>query len=297
MRILLAGATGQVGHELLRSLRKLGDTPTDIIAPGRDRFDLSDMLQCRRVIHDTKPALIVNAAAYTDVDRAESEPAMAMRINADAPAAMAEAAARIGAALVHFSTDYVFDGEASSPYREQDPVGPVNAYGRSKLAGEQAIAAAGIPHLILRTGWVYGMRGRNFLQSILHLARTQDTLRVVNDQFGTPTWCRTVADVTAQLLAMAQAAPDGAQWWQENGGLLHMTALGSTSRADFARRIIDLAGLSARAKVEPVSTANYPTVATRPRYSVLDTGKLQGLCMPPHWDQALQRCMQQPGWS
>ncbi|HEV2609966.1 MAG TPA: dTDP-4-dehydrorhamnose reductase [Noviherbaspirillum sp.] len=295
MRILLAGATGQVGHELLRSLQKLGGTATEIIAPGRDRFDLSDPAQCRRFIHNTKPALIVNAAAYTDVDRAESESAMAMRLNADAPAVMAEEAARIGAALVHFSTDYVFDGKASLPYREQDPVGPVNAYGRTKLAGEQAIVAAGIPHLILRTGWVYGMRGRNFLRSILHLARTQDTLRVVDDQFGTPTWCRTVADMTAQLLAMAQAAPNTAQWWKEHGGLLHMTAIGSTSRADFARRIIELAGLSAKAKVEPVSTASYPTVATRPRYSVLDTGKLQGLCMPPRWDEALQRCMQQSG--
>lgn len=291
MRILLAGATGQVGHELLRSLRNLGDAPTEIIAPGRDRFDLSDPAQCRRFIHDTKPALIVNAAAYTDVDRAESESAMAMRINAEAPAAMAEAAERIGAALVHFSTDYVFNGEASSPYREQDLADPINAYGRGKLAGEQAIAAAGIPHLILRTGWVYGMRGRNFLNSILHFARTQETLRVVDDQFGTPTWCRTVADVTAQLLAMAQSAQDSAQWWREHGGLLHVTARGSTNRANFARRIVDLAGLSAGVEITPVSSDDYTTAAARPRYSVLDTGKLQRLCMPPQWDEALQRCM------
>ncbi|WP_334190042.1 dTDP-4-dehydrorhamnose reductase [Noviherbaspirillum sp.] len=297
MKILLAGATGQVGHELLRALQLPGntpaDTPAEIIAPGRQQFDLADPMQLRRVIRDMKPDVIVNAAAYTDVDRAESEPAVAMRINADAPAIMAEEVARLGGALVHFSTDYVFNGEASAPYREQDLPDPVNAYGRSKLAGEQAIVAAGIPYLILRTGWVYGMRGRNFLQSILHLAHQQDMLQVVDDQFGTPTWCRTVADVTAQLLAMARSATDAPQWWQEQGGLLHMTARGSTSRADFARRIIDLAGLSSRVNVVPVPTADYPRAAVRPRYAVLDTGKLQGLCNLPHWDAALQRCMQQ----
>jgi dTDP-4-dehydrorhamnose reductase len=293
MKILLAGATGQVGHELLRALRTPGGTPADIVAPGREQFDLADSMGLRRAIRDMKPDVIVNAAAYTDVDRAESEPAVAMRINADAPAIMAEEAARLGAALVHFSTDYVFNGKASVPYREHDVPDPLNAYGRSKLAGEQAIVAAGVPHLILRTGWVYGMRGRNFLQSIMHHARHQGALPVVDDQFGTPTWCRTVADVTAQLLSMAQLATDAPQWWQEHGGLLHVTARGSANRADFARRIIDFAGLSASVNVVPVSTADYPRAAPRPRYSILDTGKLQRLCVLPQWDDALRNCMRQ----
>lgn len=191
-RILLKGKIGQAGYELERSLQSLGE----IIALDRNQMDLSNLAQVRNVIPDLKPNLILNPAAYTAVDKAESEPELAMRINGEAPAVMAEKAKKLGAALIHYSTDYVFDGSKTTPYLKTDLTCPINVYGATKLTGEQAIQVASIPYLILRTSWVYGMRGKNFLLTILRLAQERDELRIVADQYGAPKWCRTIADTT-----------------------------------------------------------------------------------------------------
>ena len=197
MKILLTGSTGQVGYELARSLQGLGE----VVAVDRNVMDLSNLDQVRDVIRTVRPQLIVNPAAYTAVDKAESEPELAYRVNAEAPGLMAQEAKLLGAAMVHYSTDYVFDGSNPSPRGEDDATGPLNVYGASKLAGEQAIAAAGIDHLIFRTSWVYGMRGKNFLLTMMRLAKEREELKVVADQHGAPTWSRTIADTTALVLA------------------------------------------------------------------------------------------------
>lgn len=289
MKILLIGKSGQVGYELDRSLRTVGE----VIAAGRREADLSDADQLRKLIRETRPDLIVNAAAYTAVDKAESEPALASQINAEAPGIMAEEAFRLGAAIVHYSTDYVFDGQASEPYVEGDVTSPRNVYGESKLAGEKAIAATGVAHLILRTSWVYGMRGSNFLMTMLRLARERTELRIVNDQHGAPTWCRNIADATSHVLAQLSAAPDRGQWWAEKGGIYHLAAQGQTTWNDFGRAIFASARMSRTIEVTPISTREYPTPAIRPAYSALSCEKLQntfGLRMP-HWETALQLCM------
>jgi dTDP-4-dehydrorhamnose reductase len=284
MKILLTGASGQVGYELERSLQALGD----VVAVDRARMDLSDLDQVRDVVRAVAPQLIVNPAAYTAVDKAESEPALAQRINAEAPAVMAAEARRLGAAMVHYSTDYVFDGSKPGAYVETDATNPINVYGSSKLAGEQAIAAAGIPHLILRTSWVYGMRGKNFLLTMLRLARERDELRVVADQHGAPTWSRTIADTTACLLA--QARQGGPAWWDQHGGIYHLSAEGRTSWHGFTEAIIAEAGLACR--VLPISSAEYPVPARRPLNSVMASEKLTGrLCALPDWDKALRLCL------
>ncbi len=195
-RILITGTNGQVGFELLRSLAGLGT----VIAAGRDELDLADPDAIRRTLRDTKPGLIVNAAAYTAVDKAEAEPELALAINGVAPGILAEEAKRLGAALIHYSTDYVFDGSKGAPYTEDDAPRPISAYGRTKLAGEHAIQAVGVPHLILRTSWVYGARGSNFLLTILRLAKEREELSIVDDQIGAPTWSRAIAMATAGIL-------------------------------------------------------------------------------------------------
>ncbi|RJG11188.1 dTDP-4-dehydrorhamnose reductase, partial [Massilia cavernae] len=187
MKILLTGGSGQLGYELQRSLQGLGE----VVAPGRAQMDLADLAQVRAVIRAVRPGLVVNAAAYTAVDQAETEPAVARRINAEAPAVMADEARKLGAAMVQYSTDYVFDGNKQGAYLESDVANPVNVYGVTKLEAEQAVAAAGIPHLILRTSWMYGMRGKNFLRTMLEFGQERDVLRVVCDQHGAPTWSRT----------------------------------------------------------------------------------------------------------
>jgi len=284
MKILLTGSTGQVGYELARSLQGVGA----VVALDRQQMDLADLDQLRRVIRTVQPNMIVNPAAYTAVDKAESEPALAFRVNAEAPALMAEEARLLGASMVHYSTDYVFDGSAAAPRVEDDATGPLNVYGASKLAGEQAIAAAGIPHLIFRTSWVYGMRGKNFLLTMLRLARERDELRVVADQFGAPTWSRTIADVTAQVLAQAHAG--GREWWVQNRGVYHLTAQGQTSWYDFTRAILAEAGIDCR--VLPITSAEYPVPARRPEYSVLSCERLMTrFSHLPEWQQALQLCM------
>jgi dTDP-4-dehydrorhamnose reductase len=285
VKILLTGGRGQVGYELERCLQGLGE----VVAPGRAQLDLSDLAQVREVVRALRPGLIVNPAAYTAVDRAESEPALAHLVNAEAPGVLAEEARRLGAAMVHFSTDYVFDGSKNGPYVESDATAPLNVYGRSKLLGEQAVAAAGIPHLILRTSWVYGMRGHNFLLTMLRLARERGELRVVADQHGAPTWSRTVAQTTADILAQARCG--GADWWESNGGLYHLGCRGQTTWHGFARAIME--ATSNPVPVIPISTNEFPTAAQRPLNSLLDSSRLANrFCRLPEWRETLALCLQ-----
>ena len=285
MKILLTGATGQVGFELKRSLQTIGE----VVSVDRGQMDLSDLDQVRDVIRQVKPGLIVNPAAYTLVDKAESEPELAHRINAEAPAVMAAEALRLGCRMVHYSTDYVFDGSKQQPYVEGDAVNPINVYGQSKLAGEQAIAAAGIPHLILRTSWVYGLKGKNFLLTMLRLAGERSELRVVVDQHGAPTWSRTIADTTAAILHHGDSGD--AIWWERNSGIYHLSSQGRTTWAGFTKAIIAEAKLDCI--VVPITSAGYPTSAKRPRNSVLSSDKLrERFCEIPDWNTALSLCLE-----
>jgi dTDP-4-dehydrorhamnose reductase len=256
LRILLTGASGQVGWELRRTLAPLGE----VRSFDRYGLDLADLPTLVATVRSLQPKIIVNAAAYTAVDKAEAERDMAFAVNATAPGVLAEEAKRIGALLVHYSTDYVFDGEKPAPYVEDDPTGPVNAYGASKLAGEQAVANSGCRHLILRTSWVYGPRGRNFYLTMLRLAKERPELRVVDDQVGAPTSSLAIARATAELL------PKGIE------GLYHLTATGETSWCGFAREILRRAGMVT--PVVPIRTEDYPTPARRPRNSRLDCARL-----------------------
>ena len=284
--ILLIGADGQVGWELRRSLVTLGK----VVACGRQQLNLADADDIRRVISSVKPGVIVNAAGYTSVDQAEQEPALAMAINGTALGIIAEEARRLDASVVHYSTDFVFDGGASRPYREEDAANPLSVYGRTKLAGEQALEQAGVAVLILRTGWVYGRRGRNFLLTVQRLARERDALRIVDDQIGTPTWSRLLAEATAQILSASGGHIT--EHLREHGGIYHLSCAGETSWCGFARRILELSseGETARVRVEPIETCDYPTPATRPAYSVLDNAKVRttfGIHLPD-WEQALE---------
>lgn len=293
MRILLLGRDGQVGWELQRALRPLGE----IVALGRETCDLSRPMQLREAVRASRPELIVNAAAYTAVDKAESEPALAFAINAEAPGLLAAEAKRIGAALVHYSTDYVFDGAKPSPYVEDDPTGPLSVYGRSKLAGEQAIAASGAPHLVLRTSWVYSLRGKNFLVTMMRLAREKPELRVVADQRGVPNWAATLADATADVLRRASAAGGPRRALAERGGVYHLSCGGHTTWHGFAAALVGRladAGVVPRVAVVPITTAEFPTAAKRPANSVLDAARIRqdwGLSLPD-WSAALQRCLE-----
>ncbi len=276
-RILLLGRTGQVGSELLRLLPGLGR----VSAPTRETADLCAPESLRALVRRECPDTIVNAAAYTNVDGAESEPELAFKANAEAPRVLADAAAACGALLVHYSTDYVFDGCGMHPYREGDPVRPLNVYGRSKLAGEQAVLGAGCRTLIFRTSWIYGLRGRNFLLTVRRLAAEGKPLRIVSDQVGAPTWCRSVAMATVDALRRIQAG-SGAS------GVFHMTCGGQTNWCDFAR-----AFLPPGTPVEAISTEAFPRPAVRPRFSVLDNSRLEtelGIRLPS-WGQALRDCL------
>ena len=279
MRILLTGRTGQVGWELERRLSSLGQ----LFAFDRVSLDLANPDQIVARVREVKPDLIVNAAAYTAVDRAESEPRLAAQVNATAPRILAEEAKRLGVALIHYSTDYVFDGAKSTPYVESDSPNPLNAYGKSKLEGELSIQASGCRYLILRTSWVYGMRGTNFLLTILRLARERPELRVVDDQIGAPTWCRDVAYATAQLVAEAAAG--------RAGGLYHLTATGATSWCGFAREILRVRGVET--PVRAVSTAEYPTPARRPANSLLSCAAIAARwkLQLPEWQDSLAGCL------
>ena len=253
-------------------------------------LDLRDLSRLRARILEINPVLIVNAAAYTAVDAAESDIENARLVNAEAPRVMAETARECQALLVHYSTDYVFDGMAISPYTEESPAHPLGVYGASKLAGEQAVAASGAAHLVLRTAWLYSNRGKNFLNTMLRLATERNELRVVNDQTGCPTYADLVAEVSLKIL---DGMFDGGVLRTERCGLYHVACQGETTWWGFARRIIELAGLGERVRVLPITTADYPTAAKRPAYSMLSTGKLErvfGIRMP-HWDDGLQRCL------
>lgn len=289
MRILLLGGNGQVGHELRRSLAPLGEvvvtTRNGTLADGGacEALDLSELDAIAPLVGRIAPDVVVNATAYTAVDRAEDEPELAFRINAEAPGVIAETCAARSTVLVHYSTDYVFDGNGSRPYSENDPTAPLGVYGASKLAGERAIAAAGVRHLILRTAWVYATHGHNFLRTMLRLAADRDELRVVADQRGSPTPAWLIADVTATIVERGMV----------DSGVRHIVTDGETTWHGFAEAIMDEAlarGLIARKpRVVPISTADFPTRAQRPGYSVLDTGRLQqeyALTLPD-WRNAL----------
>ena len=288
MRILLLGANGQVGFELHRSLAPLGEviaaTREGTLPDGRacEHADLSERAALAGLVSRAAPDWIVNAAAYTAVDRAEEEPALAHRINGEALRTLGDAARARGAAVLHFSTDYVFDGLGTRPYREDDATNPVNAYGRSKHAGELALRESGARHLVFRTAWVHAARGRNFLRTMLRLARERERLDVVSDQRGAPTSARLIADVAAHALARIRPDAPSASF-----GVHHVTAAGETSWHGFATAVVDAArrtGLIERApEVRAIAAASYPTPARRPSYSVLDTGRIErtlGLAMP-----------------
>lgn len=271
MRIMVTGRNGQVGWELRRALAPLGE----VVAFDRHEADLSKPETLASVIASVQPQVIVNAAAYTAVDTAEEEEGLAHRINADAVGVIAEAARKQHALLVHYSTDYVFDGASKNPYREDDPIAPLNAYGRTKLAGERAIEATGGDWLTLRTTWVFGLRGRNFLRTILRIARERDTLRVVADQIGAPTSARMISDLTAHVVAHAQRERREGKF---EPGVFNMTAAGETSWHGFADEIVatarELQGdVIKAAVVEPITSDAYPTPARRPQYSILDNEK------------------------
>jgi dTDP-4-dehydrorhamnose reductase len=282
--ILLTGVNGQVGFELARSLQGLGR----VVALDRRKLDLGDLDGIRKVVREVKPSLIVNPAAYTAVDKAESDVEAAMRANGEAPGVLAEEAKRLNAALVHYSTDYVFDGTKEGAYVEDDAVNPQNVYGKSKLAGEQAIAASGCDHLIFRTSWVYGTRGKNFLLTMLRLGAEREELSEVADQIGAPTWSNTIAALTANVLAQSVASDDG--WWAKKSGVYHLTASGATSWHGFAEAIFELCALEKKPSVKPIPAASYPTPARRPANSRMSGGKLFAAfgLRTPEWDDALR---------
>ncbi|MCY1271257.1 dTDP-4-dehydrorhamnose reductase [compost metagenome] len=288
-RILVVGANGQVGHELMRTTEALGH----VTGVARGQLDLADATRIRSCLDQVKPDLVINAAAYTAVDAAEQDEARAMAINADAPGVMAEECRRLGALLVHYSTDYVFDGSKTTSYVEADAPAPLSAYGRSKLAGERAIAQAGCAHVIFRTSWVYGVRGKNFLLTMLRLIGERDEIRVVADQHGAPTWSRTIAGMTSLALARGVRGVVDLDWWRQHSGIYHLTAAGETSWAGFAGAIADLAPLPRKALVIPITTAEYPTPARRPANSRLAMGKLESTfgIAAPDWHAALGRCL------
>ena len=283
MKILLTGSAGQLGREMKRSLAPLGE----LITCDRRHLDLADPDALQSAVRDLAPTVIVNAAAYTAVDKAETETGMAEAINATAPGILAEEAKRLGARLIHYSTDYVFDGTKASPYLEDDATAPLSAYGHSKRQGELAIAASGARHLILRTSWVYGLHGANFMKTMLRLGRERDELRVVGDQVGAPTWTRHLADATALILAGHSTAE----------GLYHLAASGETSWHGYAEAIFAEAqaiGLLEKSpKVNRITTAEYPLPASRPANSRLDCTRFTadfGLALPD-WRTGLADCL------
>ncbi|MES2579214.1 MAG: dTDP-4-dehydrorhamnose reductase [Pseudomonadota bacterium] len=293
-KILLTGVNGQVGHALQNRL-----TQHEVIALNREQLDLSDSAAIRRVVQMIQPDLIINPAAYTAVDKAEIEPDLAYAINAIAPQVLAEEAAKLNVALIHFSTDYVYDGSKTSAYIETDVVNPLSIYGKSKLAGENAIVAVGLPHLILRTSWVYGAYGKNFLKTIIRLASERESLRIVADQYGAPTSSESIADAVASLLTA----------WQPKNisqtGVYHLTNQGKTSWHGFSCAIVDeynrlvvsknLPPLKASVEnIAGITTAEYPTPAVRPANSSLNNDQLNQVfnVALPDWQTGLQQVMQ-----
>lgn len=300
MRIVLLGKNGQVGWELQRSLSLLGT----VLALGSDTTEVDgqpvcgDFLQPERVaqtVRTLRPDVIVNAAAYTAVDKAQSEPEAARCINATTPALLAQEAQQLGAWLLHYSTDYVFDGSGSTPWQETDATAPLNVYGHSKCEGEQALARSGCHHIILRTSWVYGARGGNFAKTMLRLAQERETLQVINDQVGAPTGADLLADASAHILARVYHDPQAASL----SGIYHCSAAGHTTWFDYAQHVLATAQQlqperpRKATQVLPVPTSAFPTPAQRPHNSRLDSGKLEavfGLHMP-HWQTGVNRML------
>lgn len=284
--ILLTGATGQIGFELARLLGPHGE----VIATDRATLDLGDPDALVAAMRSAKPDLVVNAGAYTAVDRAESEAPLARAINGRAPGILAEEAKRLGAVLIHYSTDYVFDGRRATPYPEDAPTAPLSVYGESKLEGERAIAASGAHALVFRTSWVYGMRGKNFLLTVRRLAAERDELSIVADQFGVPNWSRALAEATVRIVGSGLPAAAA------RAGLYHLSSSGVASWHEFACAIV---GDTARARIVPIPTSQYPTPARRPGYGVLATTKFEttfGFALPA-WRDALARCVAGPSES
>lgn len=290
-KILLIGKEGQVGGQLSALLQPLGK----LVTFGKDDLDLTQADRIRETLREVRPQVIVNAAAYTAVDKAEEEAELAQAVNATAPAILAEEAKRQGAALVHFSTDYVFDGNKPGPYTEEDAPNPLSVYGRTKLAGDEAIRSAGPPHLIFRTGWVYGLQGKNFLLTIQRLAKERDELKIVDDQVGSPTWCRTIAQITANVLSqvLPEHSPGDLSRFEQASGLYNLVCTGQTSWFGFAKAIVETSLTTRDTKLIPIPTSEYPTAARRPANSVLATEKLRSAfgITPPAWDITLNYCL------
>lgn len=283
-KILIIGKNGQVGWELQRSLATLGQ----LIVVGRNDLNLADTQVLAKFVREVRPSIIVNAAAYTAVDLAEKEPETAMAVNATAPGVLATEALKLNALLVHYSTDYVFNGQSSTAYHENDITDPINAYGKTKRAGELAIQQVDCRHLILRTSWVYGTRGKNFLLTMLRLAKEKDQLRIVQDQVGAPTWSRNIAEATLQLLTH-QDGPSG---------IYHLTSAGNTSWHGFAEAIFKLYQKQCNPdfripQLSGIASNEYPTPASRPKNSRLDNTKIQTTfgCYMPEWETALSDCL------
>ncbi|MBO3462341.1 dTDP-4-dehydrorhamnose reductase [Aetokthonos hydrillicola Thurmond2011] len=286
-KILLIGSNGQVGKELLQILEPY----ENVIPITRSTVDITQSSSLCGVIREHQPEIIINAAAYTAVDKAESEPELAKTINGLAPGILAEEAEKLGAFLIHISTDYVFDGESSHPYRETDPTNPLSVYGETKLMGEQAIEKSCADHFILRTAWVYGTYGKsNFVKTMLRLGAEREEIRVVTDQIGSPTWARDIADAIAQIIP---------KFSSEIAGIYHYTNSGVASWYDFAITIFEEAqhlGFPLKVKrVIPITTSEYPTPARRPSYSVLSCGKISSILgiHPPHWRLSLRQMIQE----
>lgn len=287
--ILVTGKTGQVGRELVRSLEPLGQ----VVATERSELDLTDVDSIRRAMRKYSPRIVVNAAAYTAVDKAESEPKLAMQVNAVGPGVLAEEAQRANALFVHYSTDYIFDGLLGRPYVESDAPNPLNVYGKTKLAGERAITALGGAYLILRTSWIYSDQPPNFVLTMLKLARERSEIAVVDDQVGSPTWARSLAEATAELVKQEGRA-------RERAGIYHLSALGYATRHEFAKRIFDLAGTLSTARfprptLRPIATRDYPLPAARPLNCPTSKDRMKaefGVEMS-HWSAELEACMAQ----
>ncbi len=302
LRLLITGANGQVGWHLQRILAPLGE----VLAIDVEEVDLTDLEAVGRTVREFAPDIVANAAAYTAVDKAESEPDLARAINVAAPARIAQECAARGALMIHYSTDYVYDGSKSGPYEESDATGPLSVYGQTKLEGDQAIAASGCAHIILRTTWVYDIRGKNFLRTVLRLAREKEELRMVGDQYGAPTWARGLAESTAVILAKSLERRAVTGSW--NSGLFHLTAAGQTSWAGFAQAILEdydellawpaetgeFGGPLKAKRVVAIATEHYQTPARRPHNSVLSNAKVKaafGIALPD-WRSQLRLAMQ-----
>ncbi len=286
MKILLLGNTGQVGWELNRTLLTLGE----LVALDYPRIDMADPNSIRSIIREIKPHIIVNATAYTDVDKAESEPKLAMAINGIGPGILAQEAKKLGAGLIHYSTDYVFDGTKGSPYTEEDQPNPINVYGETKLAGEKAVQEVGGTYLIFRTSWVYSLRRPCFVTKVLEWAKTKKELRIVDDQISSPTWARTLAEATAQVIAQGRSDPLG--YLAQKKGLYHLAGGGSCSRYEWAKMIMELGSHRHEQTVKeilPALTIDFPTPAQRPLFSALDCSRFErtiNLTLP-RWQDTL----------